>query len=92
MRTIRTGWNQLLVTLAVAPFVIPLAVMVGRSVGGEGFLRNYGAVLNRPEMLTFLRNSVVIAAGTVAVTFVCTMLASYALAKLPCADARWRFT
>ncbi|GAA3701035.1 carbohydrate ABC transporter permease [Nonomuraea antimicrobica] len=83
MRTIRTGWNQLLVTLAVAPFVIPLAVMVGRSVGGEGFLRNYGAVLNRPEMLTFLRNSVVIAAGTVAVTFVCTMLASYALAKLP---------
>jgi raffinose/stachyose/melibiose transport system permease protein len=87
MLDVRTGRGRVLVqailTLAVAPFVAPLVIMVARSIQGEGFLLNYGAVIQRPEFLAFLRNSAVIATGVVVLTYACTMLASYALAKLP---------
>jgi raffinose/stachyose/melibiose transport system permease protein len=73
---------QIAVTLAIIPFVAPLIIMVIRSGEGQGFAANYGAVLGRPEFLTFLRNSAVIAIGAVCVTYICTMFASYALAKL----------
>lgn len=74
---------QIVVTVAILPFVAPLVIMVARSGEGQGFIANYGAVLGRPEFLVFLRNSTVIALGAVLVTYACTMLASYALAKLP---------
>ncbi|WP_231979305.1 ABC transporter permease family protein [Tessaracoccus coleopterorum] len=46
-------------------------------------------MLARPELGQFARNSVVIAAGVVLLTLVCTLTAAFALAKL---DLRFRET
>lgn len=74
--------HQVLATILVAPFALPLLWIVTISFGGQGAVENYAAVFTRTPFLQFLRNSVVISAGTVALVFVVTMLASYALAKL----------
>src|SRR3982750_1520650 len=81
----RTRLGRLLlqagVTVLVVPFAYPLFVMGQMSLSGEGW-RNYRAVLSRPELPRFFENSVLIAAGTVAFTYIVTMLASFAFAKL----------
>jgi len=86
MFEVRSWWGhltlQFVVTLGVIPFVAPLIIMIFRSGQGQGFAVNYGAVLGRPEFPVFLRNSLVIAVGAVVVTYTCTMLAAFALAKL----------
>jgi raffinose/stachyose/melibiose transport system permease protein len=74
---------QILLTVAIVPFVFPLAVMVGVSATGDGLLANYAAVLSRPELPVFFFNSLRICAGVVLLSYVITMLAAYALAKLP---------
>ncbi|WP_141585095.1 carbohydrate ABC transporter permease [Actinomadura sp. WMMA1423] len=73
---------QVLATVALVPFIAPLAITFYRSTGGDGFVANYRAVIERPEFLHFFRNSLVIALGAVLLTWVCTMLASFALACL----------
>jgi raffinose/stachyose/melibiose transport system permease protein len=72
---------QLGTTLLILPFVYPLVTMVQVSLSGEGWA-NYGAVLSRPELPGFFRNSVMIAGGTVLLTYAATMLAAFAFAKL----------
>lgn len=95
MLEVRSLWgrlgSQVIVTLAVIPFVAPLVLMFTGSIGGDGLSANYGAVLDRPEFMAFLRNSVVISVGCVALTWICTMLASYALARLPMRGREFAF-
>ncbi|MGC3953553.1 MAG: carbohydrate ABC transporter permease [Propionicimonas sp.] len=80
-RRSRLGY-QLLATAAVIPFALPLIWIVAISFEGAGAVANYSAVITRTPFLQFLINSVAMSAGTVAVVFVCTMLAGYALGKL----------
>lgn len=72
---------QMLMTLLVLPFIFPLAVMVEVSLGGEG-LGNYAAVLSLPQLPLFFRNSLIIAGGTIILTYACAMLSAFAFAKL----------
>jgi raffinose/stachyose/melibiose transport system permease protein len=72
---------QILITVLVLPFLFPLVAMVQGSLAGIGW-GNYEAVLSRPELPLFFRNSILISAGTIAVVYVCTMLAAFAFSKL----------
>lgn len=72
---------QLVITLLAIPYAFPLVVMVQGSLAGQGW-GNYRAVLSRPELPMFFRNSLVITAATVAVVLVCTMCAAFAFSKL----------
>ncbi|MDR1798656.1 MAG: carbohydrate ABC transporter permease [Bifidobacteriaceae bacterium] len=72
---------QVLISLMVIPYAFPLFVMVQGSFSGQGW-GNYKAVLSRPELPNFFRNSIIIAAATVAIVYLCTMCAAYAFAKL----------
>jgi ABC-type glycerol-3-phosphate transport system permease component len=80
-RASRIG-HQILATLLVLPFALPLVWIVSISFQGQGAVANYTAVVTQTPFLRFLVNSVVISAGTVALVFVCTMLAGYALGKM----------
>lgn len=73
---------QVALTVAIVPFAFPLVVMLVGSFGGQGAAINYGAVVARPEFVGFFFNSTRIAIGVVLITYVCTMLAAFALAKL----------
>lgn len=73
---------QILMTLIALPFALPLLAIIAKSFDGAGFVANYGAVLTRTPFLSSLRNSAIISAGTIAVVYVCTMLAAYAFAKM----------
>jgi raffinose/stachyose/melibiose transport system permease protein len=73
---------QVALTVAIVPFAFPLVVMLAGSFGGQGAVVNYTAVVSRPEFVGFFLNSARIAIGVVLITYVCTMLAAYALAKL----------
>ena len=72
---------QIAVTLMVLPFLFPIVVMVQGSLAGSGW-GNYAAVLSQPELPLFFWNSPIIAASTIAIVYVCTMLAGFAVAKL----------
>jgi raffinose/stachyose/melibiose transport system permease protein len=72
---------QIVVTLMIIPFVFPLIAMVQGSLAGQGW-ENYWVVLTTPELPLFFRNSVIIAAATIAIVYVCTMLAAFAFSKL----------
>lgn len=74
--------HQVLATLLVLPFALPLVWIVMISFGGQGALANYAAVFTRTPFLQFLRNSVVISVGTIGIVFVATIFASYAFAKM----------
>ncbi|SDS19607.1 carbohydrate ABC transporter permease [Jiangella sp. DSM 45060] len=81
----RTGARavlQAVTTFAIVPFLAPFVVMLGVASSGEGAVANFGAVLDRPELTRFALNSAVIAVLVVVITYVCTMTAAYALAKL----------
>lgn len=73
---------QLLATILVLPFALPLLWVVSTSFEGAGAVANYTAVITQTPFLRFIVNSVIISASTVAVVTVCTVLAGYALAKL----------
>lgn len=73
---------QILATLLVAPFAIPLVWIVTISFQGQGFAENYSAVITQTPFLRFALNSIIISAGTIVVVTSCTLLASFGLAKL----------
>lgn len=73
---------QVLATICVLPFALPLFWILAISFEGRGPLVNYGTVITQTPFLRFLLNSVAISAGTVLIVFVATMLAGYALGKL----------
>jgi ABC-type glycerol-3-phosphate transport system permease component len=74
--------HQVLATILILPFLLPLIAIVATSFGGQGALANYTAVITQTPFLRFIVNSLVISAGTIAIVFTATMLAGYALAKL----------
>lgn len=75
-------FHQLLATICVVPFALPLYWIVAISFDGAGAVANYAAVFTQTPFLRFLLNSLLISAGTVALVFVTTMLAGFALGKL----------
>jgi len=72
---------QLAVTLAVVPFVIPLYAMLARSLSGAGW-GNYRAVLAVPGFARFFLNSAIVAAGSVIIIYLATMMAAFGFSKL----------
>ena len=72
---------QLVITLLAIPYAFPLVVMVQGSLSGQGW-GNYRAVLSRPELPMFFRNSLLIAVVTVLLVLLCTMCAAFAFSKL----------
>lgn len=83
---------QVLATIMVAPFALPLFWIVAISFEGAGAAANYAAVFTQTPFVRFLFNSLVISAGTIALVFACTMLAGYALGKLRFAGRELIFT
>ncbi|MFT4221233.1 MAG: carbohydrate ABC transporter permease [Microbacterium sp.] len=73
---------QTLATLIALPFAVPLVALVAMSFQGQGAVANYTAVITQSPFLRFLVNTVVFAAGTIVIVYVCTMLAGYAFSKL----------
>ncbi len=72
---------QLILTILVVPFVVPLFVMVRGSFAGRGW-ENYRAVTQVPFFLYFFRNSAIIALAVIAISYVVTMMAAYAFSRL----------
>jgi raffinose/stachyose/melibiose transport system permease protein len=72
---------QVLATLIIIPFVLPLVAMVQGSLVGSGW-GNYQAVLSMPNVTAFFRNSAFIALATIIIVYVCTMTAAFGFAKL----------
>ena len=79
-RRARVG-AQLLVTVLAVPFLLPLLAMLQTSLLREG-LTNYVVVLQEDMFLKFFRNSAILAAGSIVLTYACAILAAYAFAKL----------
>lgn len=72
---------QLIATVLVLPFLAPLVAMVAGSLAGRG-IGNYQKVFATGVVGTYFRNSILIAAATIAIVYVCTMLAAFGFAKL----------
>ncbi len=72
---------QLLVTIGVIPFLIPLYAMVSRSLSGGGW-GNYAAVLAVPGFWRFFLNSAIVAGGAIIIIYIATMMASFGFSKL----------
>jgi multiple sugar transport system permease protein/raffinose/stachyose/melibiose transport system permease protein len=72
---------QVVATLLTLPFLFPLVAMVQGSFSGQGWV-NYQRVLEVPGFALFFRNSVIIAAVTIVIVYICTMTAGYGFAKL----------
>ena len=72
---------QLLVTLAVIPFAIPIYTMVARSLTGAGW-GNYEAVLAVPGFARFFLNSAIVAGGSIIIIYLATMAAAFGFSKL----------
>ena len=77
---------QMLITLMVLPFLFPLVAMVQGSLAGDGWA-NYAAVLAVPGLWRFFVNTVIIAAGVIALVYTVTMLAALLLAAVGVPDA-----
>jgi raffinose/stachyose/melibiose transport system permease protein len=72
---------QVVITLLVIPYLFPLVVMVQGSLAGQGW-GNYRAVFAVGAVPTFFRNSTIIAASTIVIVYVLTMLAAFGFSKL----------
>lgn len=72
---------QLILTLLALLFALPLLVMLGVSLQGQG-LGNYLAVLSLPQLPRFFLNSAIVTASTICIVYVVTLLAGYAFSKL----------
>lgn len=72
---------QVLLTIAVIPFVIPIWTMVAKSFEGAGW-GNYTAVLSVPGFFRFFVNSAFIAAVSIIIIYVATMMAAFGFSKL----------
>ena len=73
--------SQILVVAALILLLIPLALIVAKSLEA-GSAGNYVAVIAQTPFLTFIRNSVVISVITVAAVVVLVLCAAYALEVL----------
>ncbi|MEA2484336.1 MAG: raffinose/stachyose/melibiose transport system permease protein [Thermoleophilaceae bacterium] len=81
-RRLRTRvWLQILLTLLVIPFTIPLIAMVQGSLAGSGWA-NYATVLSLPLLPGFFLNSALIAVSVIAITLVLTLTAAFGFSKL----------
>ena len=72
---------QLVVTIAVIPFLIPLYAMITRSLSGAGW-GNYTAVLAVPGFGRFFLNSAIVAGGSMIIIYCTTMMAAFGFSKL----------
>jgi raffinose/stachyose/melibiose transport system permease protein len=82
LRSIRSRIGvQLLATIIVIPYVFALVAMVQGSLAGQGW-GNYGKVFATGVVPTYFRNTIIVAASTVAIVYVFTMLAAFGFAKL----------
>jgi raffinose/stachyose/melibiose transport system permease protein len=72
---------QAAATLMIIPYLFPLVVAVQGSLAGEGF-GNYRAVFAVGAIGTFFKNSAIIAAATILLVYVLTMLAAFGFSKL----------
>ncbi|MFD1716255.1 carbohydrate ABC transporter permease [Georgenia deserti] len=81
----RSRWSrvgvQLLATMIAVPYLLPLVAMVQGSLAGRGW-GNYAKVFDTGVVPTYFRNSIVVAACTIALVYACTMLAAFGFAKL----------
>lgn len=82
VRSGRAQWAlQVLLTVLVIPFAIPLFTMIQGSLKGRAF-GNYLAVLQVDGLILFFRNSAIISAVTIAIVYALTMAASFGFSKL----------
>lgn len=72
---------QIIVTIAVIPFLIPIYAMVSRSFEGRGW-GNYLAVIQVPGFLRFFMNSAIIAGGSIILVYLATLMAAFGFSKL----------
>lgn len=72
---------QVVLTLMVIPYVLPLIQMFLGSLGGRGFY-NYKAVWDTGVVPTYFRNSLVITVGVILLVYIFSMTAGYGFAKL----------
>lgn len=75
-------WLHIVLIAMAVPFIYPFVSMLMEANQGSGFVENFRVVLARPEVAPFFLSSAIIAAGTIAISYVATMLAAYALANL----------
>jgi raffinose/stachyose/melibiose transport system permease protein len=82
---VRRWWSrallQVAVTLLMVPFLFPLVAMVQGSLAGQGWA-NYRAVFAVGAVPTFFRNSAIVAALTILIVYLLTMMAAFGFAKL----------
>lgn len=69
-------------TVVVAAFSFPLLSILVTSFQGQGAAANYSAVLSQTPFIRSAVNSAMISVGTVALVYVCTMLAGFAFSKM----------
>jgi raffinose/stachyose/melibiose transport system permease protein len=72
---------QVILTIMVVPFLLPLIAMVQESLSGQGW-DNYRVVWDTGVVPDFFRNSAIIAVGVIIIVYCLTMLAAYGFAKL----------
>ena len=72
---------QIAATLIAIPYLAPLIAMVQGSFAGRG-IGNYQKVFATGVVGTYFRNSILISVSTIALVYVCTMLAAFGFAKL----------
>jgi raffinose/stachyose/melibiose transport system permease protein len=72
---------QVLATVIVIPFLLPLVAMVAGSLAGEGW-ENYKKVFDTGVVPLYFMNSAIVAGVTILFVYVCTMLAAFGFAKL----------
>ncbi|MGH1549820.1 carbohydrate ABC transporter permease [Leifsonia poae] len=72
---------QLVLTVAVVPFVIPLIAMLQTSFEGSGW-GNYVAVVNVPGFPKFFLNTIIIAVVSIAIVYLATLAAAFGFSKL----------
>lgn len=73
--------SQVLIVVALALLVAPLAMIVQTSLQGQG-VENYGIVVATTPFLRFLVNSLVVSGVTVLLVLICSICAAYAIATL----------
>ena len=72
---------QAILTIAVIPFLIPIGAMLAKSFEGPGW-GNYVAVVSVPGFFRFFLNSAFIAAMSILIIYVTTMMAAFGFSKL----------
>lgn len=72
---------QVILTIAMIPFLIPIYAMVTRSLEGRG-IENYWVVMQVPGFFRFFVNSAIIAGASILIIYICTLMAAFAFSKL----------